>query len=240
MRWAGFHGRRLLRLCLRPSPCGRWMTAFACAIGLLCVSHTAHARSYGGPWKEVRFLEDRGGLYVFGFDFQSFFDRKLKSHLQSGFQKVLQLTVRVYRVKPRRHIKTVVRKYLVTYQLMHGSYRIVVLDSTGRLRKHIENKLGGALGRIARVEQSSRIYLGPAKSFARGVRFFVDVTIQFAPLPRSVLRKIQNWLKHPAGPSPGLLRGGSPLGRRFAIVINSRISRALKSMTFQTQQFWVP
>jgi hypothetical protein len=193
---------------------------------LLAGVPSVSARTY----RQVRFVEQNGRVHL-AFSFLDFFDARLRSELQKGFQKVTYLEAHVYRTQRNESVAIAVRHCKVIYDLWAGSYRIAVEDGSGT-RQLRENTLASALKQIANVW----LPLGPTRLFGKNVMHYVDVVILFEPLPKGFLAKVQRWLRQPAG----FTRGDSPLGSRFSVFVNSRISRALKETTFRTQSFWWP
>jgi hypothetical protein len=186
----------------------------------------ASARTY----RQVRFVEQNGRIHL-AFSFLDFFDARLRNELQKGFQKVTYLEAHVYRATRKEPITIAVRNCKVIYDLWAGSYRIAVEDGAGT-RLHRENTLASALRQISSVW----LPLGPTQLFGKDQLHYVEVIILFEPLPKGFLAKVQRWLRQPAG----FTRGDSPLGSRFSVFVNSRISRALKETSFRTQSFWWP
>jgi len=200
---------------------------------LLLAGTAASARRY----RVVRYVEDAKGHLYLKFSFHAFFDRRLRRELTKGFQKVILVEARVYRAGRSRPVAISVRTCKVIYDLWAGSFLITIDDASGT-RKVRVNTLERAVREITGVQ----LYLGPASRYPRrrgghGGMFYADVVIQFAPLPPGFLRKIRRWLRNPLGPAS---KGGSPLGSRFSLFVNPRISRALKEWRFRTQKFYRP
>jgi hypothetical protein len=201
---------------------------------LAALGRPAAARRY----RVARYVETAKGRIELRFSYRSFFDRRLQRELKKGFQKVILVEARVYRKGRSRPVAVAVRSYKVIYDLWAGSFLITVDDAAGT-RKVRVNTLSQALRELAEV----RLDIGPRSRYPRrskagpSAMFYADVVIQFAPLPRGFLRKIRRWLRNPLGPTS---KGGSPLGSRFSLFVNPRISRALKEWKFRTQQFYRP
>lgn len=199
----------------------------ALGLGLLVgLAPAAEARTY----RQVRFVERQGQIHLV-FSFRDFFDARLQRELGKGFQKVTYLEAHVHRVAGGPAHTVAVRSCRVVYDLWAGAYQVTVEDASGT-RQVRENTLDSALRAITEVS----VPLGPTARFGRNVLHYVDVAILFEPLPKGFLTKVQSWLRQPAG----LSRGESPLGSRFSVFVNSRISRALKETSFRTQRFWWP
>jgi hypothetical protein len=187
-------------------------------------------------YRVVRYVEREGQIYLV-VSVRDFFDRKLQRELVKGFQKVILVEARVYRSGRSRPVAILVRTYKVLYDLWASSFRITIDDHAGTRQVRV-NTLGQTVAQVAELE----LPLGPVSRFPhgtlqRGPMFYTDVVIQFAPLPKGFLRKIRHWLRNPQGPAS---RGESPLGSRFSLFVNPRISRALKEWRFRTQKFYRP
>lgn len=199
----------------------------AVALGVLAArAPEARARVY----RQVRFVERQGQIHLV-FSFRDFFDARLQRELGKGFQKITYLEAHVSRAGGGPPHTVAVRSCKVVYDLWAGAYQVTVEDASG-VKQVRENTLEAALRAITEVS----LPLGPAARFGRNVMHHVDVAILFEPLPKGFLTKVQRWLRQPAG----LSRAESPLGSRFSVFVNSRISRALKETAFRTQRFWWP
>ncbi len=243
---AGFRDSPGRRPCPRPRPRrrprglwrrrgGRRGAALLLGLGLLCGGALpAEARRY----RVVKYVETAKGRLELRFSYRSFFNRRLRRELKKGFQKVILVQALVYRKGRRRPVAVAGRSYKVIYDLWAGSFLLTVDDARGT-RKLRVNTLSRALEELSEV----RLDIGPRGRYPRrsqagsSAMFYADVVIQFAPLPRGFLRKIRRWLRNPLGPAS---KGGSPLGSRFSLFVNPRISRALKEWKFRTQQFYRP
>lgn len=234
MRWAGFHGNGVAG---SGGSYGARRIQAAALVGLVCVGLCGFPRSaWARRYKIARFVEKQDRHIYVEFTFRKFFaDKRVHSRLSSAITRVIFLEARVYRAKGRRHLKTVRQSVKVTRDLLNNNYRIRIDDPSG-VRHFRYNTLRATIRQIARVSLS----LGPAKQYPVGMRFYVDVQILFAPMPKGFIKKVRKWLLHPAGQSPGLLRGGSPLGGQVSIILNSRVMGALKQLSFRTQQAWNP
>lgn len=195
-------------------------------------TRSASAREY----RVVRYVEKGGQIHLV-LSARSFFDRRLRQELTKGFQKVILVETRVYQTGRDSPVAVKLRTYKVIFDLWASSFRITI-DDAGGTRQVRVNTLAQAVDRVAEID----LPLGPVARFpqgtlARGPMFYSDVVIQFAPLPKGFLSKIRRWLRNPQGPAS---RGGSPLGSRFSLFVNPRISRALKEWRFRTQRFFRP
>ncbi len=234
MRWAGFPGRprpqrRLPRLGAKALP----------LLGLLvfwllgAMAPRAEARRCKkGSWKVVRFVEDpRLHHILMVFTFRKFFDRRLKTRLKSGIERHIFLEAAIFRERGRRRIGTVIRNCKVAYDLWAGTYRITVSDSSGTHRFR-ESSLRKALRRIANVT----LDLGPISHFSVGMKFYVEIRVLFAPMPKSLAARIRRWITNQG--RSRIIRGGSPIAPAVVIRVHSRISRALKRVKYCTQTTW--
>lgn len=199
-------------------------------LGLGAGVDRAEARRY----RVVRFVEAKGAVNMV-FSIGRFFDKQLRQQIASGFQKVVLVEARVYRVGRKTPMAVAVRSAKVVYDLWGDSYRITLDDAGGRRQVRV-NRLRQAVSVLSAVS----LVLGPLARFpprrgGRGPMFYADVVVQFAPLPPGFLRKIRRWLQRPYGAEDG---SSSSLGSRFSLFVNPRISRALKEWRFRTQRFY--
>ncbi len=231
MRWAGYQGK---------GPRGRdhstvrvLLVALLALTGLVASADPAEARRCkNGSWKVVRFLEDRQKKNILlSFKFRKFFDKRLKQKLKSGISRHIYLEAVVYRARGRRRIKTIIRDCRVAYDVWAGTYRITVHDSWGT-HHYRENSLRKALRRIANVT----LQVGAMKRFPVKMKFYVEVRILFAPMPKSLAARIRRWIMNQG--KSRIIRGGSPIAPTVVIRVHSRISRALKRVKFCTQTTW--
>lgn len=202
------------------------------ALAVLGGAPSASARQY----RVARYLE-RDGQLVLRVSVREFIDARLQKELTKGFQKIILVEARVHRSGQEAPVAVVVRSFKVIYDLWASAFRITI-DDPGGTRQLRVNTLEQAVSRIAELE----ISLGPLSqyprgSLARGPLYYTDVLLQFAPLPKGFLSKIRRWLRNPQGTDS---RGGSPLGSRFSLFVNPRISSALKEWRFRTQKFFRP
>lgn len=185
-----------------------------------------------GRWKVVRFLEDSQKKDILmSFTFRKFFDKRLKSKLKSGISRHIYLEATLYREPGRRRLKTIIRDCRVAYDLWAGTYRITVHDSWGTHR-YRENTLRKALRRIANVT----LLLGRIKRFPLKMKFYVEMKVLFAPMPKSLAARIRRWIMNQG--KSRIIRGGSPIAPTVVIRVHSRISRALKQVKYCTQTTW--
>lgn len=216
---------------IRPRACSLCL-ALGVLFGTLGFATAAEARQY----RVARYIEKDGKLTL-SVSLREFFDRKLQQELTKGFQKVILVEVRVFRVGEERPVSVVVRTYKVIYDLWASSFHITIDDPAGTRQVRL-NTLAEAVERLALLELPlGPVTLFPQGSLAKGPLFHTDLTIQFAPLPKGFLRKIRRWLRNPHGVAS---RGESPLGSRFSLFVNPRISRALMEWSFRTQRFYRP
>ena len=137
----------------------------------------------------------------------------------------------VYQERGRRRLKTIIRDCRVAYDVWAGTYRITVHDSWGT-HHYRENSLRKALRRIANVT----LLLGAMKRFPVKMKFYVEMRILFAPMPKSLAARIRKWIKDQG--KSRIIRGGSPIAPTVVIRVHSRISRALKRAKYCTQTTW--
>ncbi len=234
MHSAGYQGRGDR---VRRGRCRRLVRALllgvATLVGLGAAAPSAEARKCkNGSWKVVRFLEDsKKKNILMSFTFRKFFSKRLKKRLKSGIERHIYLEAVIYRQRGRRRLKTIIRNCKVAYDVWAGTYRITVHDTTGTHR-YRENSLRKALRRIANVT----LMLGPMKQFPVKMKFYVEMTILFAPMPKSLAARIRRWIMNQG--KSRIIRGGSPIAPTVVIRVHSRISRALKRVKYCTQTSW--
>ncbi|MDY0002773.1 MAG: hypothetical protein RBU30_15860 [Polyangia bacterium] len=209
---------------------------FGLLLVVLCLLFGGSAQASARQYRIARYLERNGQLVLLA-SLREFFDARLQNELTKGFQKVIMVEARVYRSGQDEPVSVVVRTYKVIYDLWASAFGITVDDPSGTKQLRV-NTLEQAVKRIAEME----LPLGPLSRFPRGSLdrgplFYTDILMQFAPLPRGFLTKIRRWLRNPQGSGS---RGGSPLGSRFSLFVNPRISSALKEWRFRTQRFYRP
>jgi len=209
------------------------LLALAMLVAFLATAKRAEARSCAnGRWKVVRFLEDPSKKNILvSFTFRKFFDKRLKEKLKSGISRHIYLEAVLYRQQGRRRLKTIIRDCRVAYDIWAGTYRITVHDSWGT-HHYRENTLRKALRRIANVT----LFLGPMKQFPVKMKFYLEMRILFAPMPKSLAARIRRWIMDQG--KSRIIRGGSPIAPTVVIRVHSRISRALKRAKFCTQTTW--
>jgi len=231
MRWAGYQGS---------GPRGtarRWPRVLLVGLGVLLglavwLPKAEARRCRGGSWKVVRFSEDRKKKNILlSFKFRKFFDKRLKEKLKSGISRHIYLEAVLFRQRGRRRLKTIIRDCRVAYDVWAGTYRITVHDSWGA-HHYRENSLRKALRRIANVT----LLLGPMRQFPVKMKFYVEMRILFAPMPKSLAARIRRWIMNQG--KSRIIRGGSPIAPTVVIRVHSRISRALKRVKYCTQTTW--
>lgn len=196
-------------------------------------AHRAEARQCRkGRWKVVRFLEDSQKKDILmSFTFRKFFDKRLKKKLKSGISRHIYLEATLYRERGRRRLKTIIRDCRVAYDVWAGTYRITVHDAWG-IHRYRENTLRKALRRIANVT----LLLGRISRFPVKMKFYVEMKVLFAPMPKSLAARIRRWIMNQG--KSRIIRGGSPIAPNVVIRVHSRISRALKQVKYCTQTTW--
>jgi len=180
----------------------------------------------------VRFFEDpQKKNILLSFKFRKFFDKRLKKKLKSGISRHIYVEATVFRKQGNRRIKTIIRDCRVSYDVWAGTYRITVHDSWGA-HFYRENSLRKALRRIANVT----LLVGAMKRFPVKMKFYVEIRILFAPMPKSLAARIRRWIMNQG--KSRIIRGGSPIAPAVVIRVHSRISRALKRVKYCTQSTW--
>lgn len=209
------------------------LLALLVLVGLATWSPRAEARRCkNGRWKVVRFFEDSNKKNILmSFKFRKFFDKRLKKRLKSGISRHIYLEAVVYRQRGRRRLKTIIRDCRVAYDVWAGTYRITVQDSRGT-HHYRENSLRKGLRRIANVT----LLLGSIQRFPVKMKFYVEIRILFAPMPKSLAARIRRWIMNQG--KSRIIRGGSPIAPTVVIRVHSRISRALKRVKYCTQTTW--
>jgi Domain of unknown function (DUF4390) len=209
------------------------LIALLAIVGIAASTDQAEARRCrNGNWKVVRFHEDSQRKNIqLSFTFRKFFDKRLKKKLKSGISRHIYLEATVFAERGNRRIKTIVRDCRVSYDVWAGTYRIAVRDSWGA-HFYRENSLRKALRRIANVT----LLVGAMKRFPVKMKFFLEIRILFAPMPKSLAARIRRWIMNQG--KSRIIRGGSPIAPAVVIRVHSRISRALKRVKYCTQSTW--
>lgn len=235
MHWAGYQGRRHRRRARgrgHRAPSVLLLLVVTMLVGLVSADRAEARRCRNGRWRVVRFFEDpKKKNILLSFKFRRFFDKRLKKKLKSGISRHIYLEAAVYQERGRRRLKTIIRDCRVAYDVWAGTYRITVHDSWGT-HHYRENSLRKALRRIANVT----LLLGAMKRFPVKMKFYVEMRILFAPMPKSLAARIRKWIKDQG--KSRIIRGGSPIAPTVVIRVHSRISRALKRAKYCTQTTW--